>query len=347
MYKPVRTRSGAIIQAGLDARVAGEQSRFAPRHNIYRAIVVNTYTSDNSNNRRGFEVECDVILVGSQTPLTAVPVLQRNHGVNNVHALWIPRPTTRAISGGDLNLGVFSRRGTFNGPATAYNDMDGDMVALEFVEGRVDFPVITGALTHEQTRRKVIIGGGWSEGGGADERGTPQADEFYTHHYGTEVRINSGGDVLIDTIKAHSDIVEEDSSTGGGQVRVRVKDTEKFVAEVDGDINIKTEAALSLVANPTRVELGDAGASQALVKGTYYRAQETLMNGSLQTALTAAAGGLTAASIDPILLAIAPVAAAGLAAAAAGLTSAVTAISTFEVNSATPPTYLSTKVFTS
>jgi hypothetical protein len=250
-YRPTAVRGGVVVQSGIDARPRGSRrSRLNPTEAPFRAVVVNSRVVGEDGNLRGRCVECDVLLVRTQIMLHAVPVLQRQHGVNNVHDLWVPRASTRVVtSSGNpppsgapeappLNLtGTISRRGTVLDQSTSLGDVDGDMVAVDFMEANPNFPVIVGALSHERTNRVLREGDGWREGE-HDSRGNPRRDEFYTHHYGCEVRINEQGDFLIDTVGAYSDIATEDASASSGQVRVRVKDTQRLTIAMGNDEDV-------------------------------------------------------------------------------------------------------------
>lgn len=235
MKRPQRLRSGAVVQSGigLQPRKRGLDPEASP----YRAIVVATRTIDDPDNLRGVSVECDVVLVSNQVAFQSVPVVQTQHGVNNAHGLWVPRPTTRIVNGNGevLNLSrQLSRRGTFIGPPTDFSTVDGDMVLIDFIERNQDFPIIVGCLPHQQSNRRVRDGNGWREGDDSS-RGEMRPDEYYVHHYGAEMRINEQGDVLIDTVGAYDDPSTEDDSVSTGQVRVRLKDDLKFTIECDGE----------------------------------------------------------------------------------------------------------------
>ncbi len=277
-YRPQRLRNGAVVQSGIDAHDhRGRDSILSPRKAPYRAIVVNTHLLGEDAHVRGLSVECDVILVHVNIALHSVPVMQRQHGINNVHDLWIPRKTTRVLTKDssdrtvtdtdrELNLDrILSRRGTDPKPITPLGDVDGDMVLVDFIEGNQDFPIIVGALPHERTRRPVRAGTGWREGD-TSTRGEARADEYYTHHFGCEVRINEQGEFLIDTVDAYSDPATEDNSPAVGQVRVRLKDNLKFTVECDGT------DVLEVFKDGTgvHVHLGE-GATESLLKGDAFK----------------------------------------------------------------------------
>jgi hypothetical protein len=266
-YRPVQLRNGPVIQSGLSAqnRYRRDTSLLDPTKRPFRALVVNSRVVGEEGQVRNLSVECDVLLVRTQILIQNVPVAQKQHGVNNVHDLWVPRPTTRHLDDGELNLDrQLSRRGTANPvPPTPLDQCDGDMVLLDFIEGDIAWPIITHALTHERSNRILRAGVGWREGS-VEERGNPRRDEFYVHHYGCEVRVNEQGELLIDTVGAYDDPATEDaSSTSIGQVRVRVKEGQRFTIAIGDDEDVfevfKDGAQL-------RIDLGEA-ADQRLVLG--------------------------------------------------------------------------------
>jgi hypothetical protein len=270
MTRPVRLRGGVIAQSGIGLRNKHAQNPHTPRRSHYRALVVNTNVTDEQDEfGPQYAVECDVILVSSGERLMNVQVMQSQHGINNVHDLWIPRASTRVISGNSaLNLtAAVSRRGTRIGPITPLDDTDGDMVVVSFLEGRPDWPLIVGALPHQRTNRVVIAGDGWAEGSGADQRGVPEKNEYYVHHNGAEIRVNGSGEVLIDTVGAYTDESTEDASGDVGQVRIRVKEADdtsvRFTVAIGDDDDVlevfKDGAQL-------RIDLG-AAADEQLVLG--------------------------------------------------------------------------------
>lgn len=138
----------------------------------------------------------------------------------------------------------------------------------------------------------------------------------------------------------------------GGEVAMYSDQGDQITIKRNGNIEIK--GASKVVVNSPLVELAQP-AVDAAIKGTTYRAAETILNTALATALSTAGASLSgagaslsAAGADPLFLAAAPVAAAAVAAAGvavtaggAALTTGGTAPTTFEGGAAT---YLSTKV---
>lgn len=267
--RPVRTRAGAVIQAGLDARVKGlvplvKMPTTAP----YRAIVLNTYVTDDEENRSGTSVECDVFLIRANFKLARVPVKQTNHGRNNAWAPWIPRASTRLIStGAEVNLTTRSARGTPQGDASLPSDLDGDLVVVEFLEHDPDRPMITGALSHDQNLRRIVgpvtdtdAALGWKE---ADlRRGSPRRNELYFSHYGTELRVNAQGDLLINTAGAYTDPTDESASGSVGQIRLNLKNSQRFTVAMEGTDTFEVWKDGSQV----RIDLGE-GATQKIPLG--------------------------------------------------------------------------------
>lgn len=267
--RPMTTRNGAIIQAGLDARPKGQLPIMRmPLLVPYRAVVLNTYVTDDTENRSAVSVECDVFLIRANFRLARVPVKQANHGRNNAWAPWVPRASTRLIStGAQVNFTTRSSRGTPQGDASLPSDLDGDLVVVEFLEGDPDRPMITGALSHDQNLRRVIGSAtdadaalGWKEG---DYRqGSPRRNELFFSHFGSEIRVNGQGDVLVSTVGAFDDATDEDASGAVGQIRFRVKDSKRFTVEMDGTdvLEVWKDGA------QVRIDLGE-GATQRIPLG--------------------------------------------------------------------------------
>jgi len=263
--------TGRTIKAGMNARPAARTSvRAVTAGYKYRAVVVNTYATDaatrtqlNPNTTRKYEVECDVVLFKSGVFYPRVPVMQRGHGVNDAEP-WVPRAAKRVIGGGTVSFTRVSRRGALQELPPNLEDLDGDQVIVEFMEGDLEMPIITGSLSHAKTNRLVKEGSGWSEITQGAERGTPYQNERYLRYRGVEVRINDAGDVLIDTIGATNEEVEEAPMPTGGQVRVRVKSTERFTIQM-GLVDT-LEVWQDPITQEVHIDLGE-GASERLVLG--------------------------------------------------------------------------------
>jgi len=276
-FGPIAGPNGEILQGGVAPRYADSAPSYRPRGTLYRAIVIRTFTTDDpvrtedrkASTVRTVDVECDVVLTKSHVRLRRVPVLQRNHGLNDLHNVWIPRPCTRVINtdgttdaGRTLNLKGVSRRGTPIGVPPAFTDLDGDHVLVSFIDNDMESPVIVGALAHARTRRLVVAGDGWREDGSGAARGEVGENEFYTRHRGTEVRINEQGDLLFDALGATTDEANQSPGSGFGQIRFRVKDSTRFTVEVDGTdvLEVWQDGA------QVRIDLGE-GAAQRLILG--------------------------------------------------------------------------------
>ncbi len=265
-YQTHRLRSGAIVQAGLNVTTRDYFDRIIPRLAPYRAVVLQTMVEDSIDrltSRRRAKVLCDVIMVSSQITLQRVQVVQRL-GVNSGQP-WIPRPSTRRIStNGAVVLQRRSRQGSPEpgDPPTPFDDLDGDAVLMDFIEGDLDYPIISGSMEHERTLRTIVEGEGWDESNGGSERGAVHKNERYVRWGGTEFRVNAAGDVLFDTVGATSDIINEAITAVGGQFRIRVKSQRRFTVEMDGTdvLEVWKDGA------QVRIDLGE-GAAQRLVLG--------------------------------------------------------------------------------
>lgn len=230
MRAPIKMQSGGVLQSGMGLQQRGARKPFGDLRGPYRAIVLNTYMPTDDGNQLKRYVECDVLLVERVIPIRNAVVQQAVYGENEA-APWVPRATKRVISS-QVALNFDASDPTT--PFPALDDLDGDVVLVDFIEGNIHMPVITGALPHDQSKRKIVLGGGWSESDHGSTRGTAQSREHYLCWRGTELRINETGDLLIDTVGAHNDDAGEDPSTGMGQVRVRIKKGQHFTVECAG-----------------------------------------------------------------------------------------------------------------
>lgn len=264
-FKPIRLRSGAIIQAGLDPRSAGTARPNSPKQGSYKAVVVKSYVHDDpENERRALKVTADVILVTSQVPLYRVGVLQPNYGVNNVHSLWVPQDSTRSLTSEDgVLLQKVSPQGTVDArSATPFDELDGDQVLVTFVEGDLDYPVIIGALPHERTNRVIV-----SATAAVPTEGTPQKRDHYIAHHGAEQRIDEYGNMWFSTTAAYgTDKIEEDPANGRGHVTFKVKDSRNFDVMMGNDVVFRVWKDGSQL----KVDLGE-GAGQRLILGDDFR----------------------------------------------------------------------------
>lgn len=263
-------RDGGVLQAGLDFKERPTSGLLRPSGGPLRAIVINTYVSSDIDNLRSYRVECDVIIVRTGLTVKRAIVAQANHGVNNLHGLWVPKPCTRNIVTSEpMSFRGMAASGAPATPATPYSDLDGDHVLVEFIESDVDKPVITRALPHSRTKR-IIVGAngdpvqssGWDETNASTTRGVPARDEYYLAHQGSEIRVNAHGDVLVDTVGATDDAATEAPSTSHGQVRVRVKSSQRFTVEMDGVDVLEVFKQGAQV----RIDLGE-GATERVVLG--------------------------------------------------------------------------------
>lgn len=239
----VDRRNGRTVKSGISPQ---ERQARVTADGFYRGIVLKTYATDDANriDEHPYAIECDVLLMRSLVVLPHVPVLQRGLGVTDAD-LWIPRPSTRSLSGGPLTLSMRSSRGALQEFPTKLGDLDGDNVLVTYIEHDQEHPVIIGPMPHTGTKRLVVKGAGWSPSALGSERGTPHLSEHYFRYRGVEVRINDKGDVLLDTVGAYDKTGEiaDSPMPSGGQVRLRVKGTEKFVIEMNGQDLLEFTAA--------------------------------------------------------------------------------------------------------
>ena len=270
MYKTMTDPvTGRTQKSGLDL-VPAERTA-PPRGGIYRAVVLQTYATDDpirseagASTTRVYEVECDIILERSQLMYPRVPVQQPVHGIANA-SLWIPKGSDAVVGGGPLNLRRLSLRGTQEEPPPNMADLNGDQVLVQFLEADPEYPIITGALSHVRTNRRVVDGDGWAESGG-NERGSPGLGESYKRHAGTELRVNASGDALLDTEGANptDESTELPNPASGGLTRLRLKRGQRLTVECGG-VDV-LEIYSDLITGDVHIDLGE-GASERMVRG--------------------------------------------------------------------------------
>jgi hypothetical protein len=245
-YRPQHRLDGSVTQSGISGRNWREEpAQIAPKLGLYRGIVTETFSTDNEKVRgkdgetdRQVEVECDVLMERSMMVIPRIPVMQRGSDVNNERGLWIPTPTTGTVPLDGANpipdLGLSKTGVNPLKPATVFDQYNGEIVIVQFLDGDPHFPIITGSVTHNQAKRRLKEGGGWSQGTESEQRGFPELGEWFVSHFGLEMRINDSGDLLIDSKGAFTDRETEDSSGDGGEIRIRLKDTKRFTIQVGG-----------------------------------------------------------------------------------------------------------------
>lgn len=308
----VDPRTGRVIRAGLNPGTERSERDTTPLGSLYRAIVLKTYsavdpsrkTGGRSGTSRTYEVECDILLARSLVPLSRVPVMQKSHSVSDAD-LWFPRPCTRVVgSVKPLNFARVSERGSPESMPPGLEEIDGDIVLVQFIEGDNTKPVIVGALAHPSTKRKVIDGPGWQELASGNDRGTPQLDEKYMRFRGVELRINDQGDVLVDTVDANPIEPEAEAPNPllGGKIRLRLKGTQRFTIELDGTDILEVYKLPGL---GPQVDLIEAS-TEAFVRGTTFVANlQTFLIG-VKTFATTGVGAATGpmAPLAPIFTAL-------------------------------------------
>jgi hypothetical protein len=321
-------RNGIQYQAGMGVGSKSRPSRQKyPRGDLLRAIVINTYGMDDEDfNPRGIHVLCDVILLKSMIPLPRVPVSARI-GVSNGET-WVPKPTTATLSGEPfVQPQIFNKQGILQGDPTPFDDMNGDVVLVEFID--TAFPVITGPWAHEASNRKVIDGSGWDDSTVDEQRGTPELRERYLRWGGVEVRINENGNVLLDTTGATTDEVEEVPSADGGDVQLRLKQgrtvtVKSGVPPFEQILQLSQDPATQLPV----VKLGDG--TEPIILGATYTQPELTMLDALITWITVAAPAIGTIVPPPALPAETTKLLAALAAFKAAIPNALSKVSSTE-----------------
>jgi hypothetical protein len=142
-WETMVSSDGNVLQSGAKSRPANKAVDVEDTKGwITRAVVLQVYYPE-EDTRIGWSkisqkcILCDVRTYGRYSRfLPKVPVLQRTHGVWD-HDIYIPRASTIHLEAGDLASDPSADK-----PPTAAEDMDGDHVLVEFLEGDPQQPVI-------------------------------------------------------------------------------------------------------------------------------------------------------------------------------------------------------------
>lgn len=185
-------------QAGIPMRPV-PPPHAAPPPPSTSGIVIAVYYADDLVVQRQFrtrQILCDVALVRGGF-ISRVPVLQHGYSITN-GSLWEPAATNGTVSGQPLRL-VSSAEG----PATFFDDLNGEHVLIEYLNGSRHQPIIIGALPHPATQR--------TQGGhdpaplptytpGEVERlqAAPSGPESWLAHQGTVARVDRAGNLRVD-----------------------------------------------------------------------------------------------------------------------------------------------------
>lgn len=146
--------------------------------------------------RRTRQILCDVALVRGGR-LDRVPVLQHGYSITN-GSLWEPAATTGTVSGEKLRLVPSAE-----GPATFFDDLNGEHVLVEFLNGSRHQPVIMGSLPHPATQQTQ---GGhdpaplptYTPGEAERLQAAPSGPESWIAHQGTVARVDRAGNLRVD-----------------------------------------------------------------------------------------------------------------------------------------------------
>jgi len=200
-------------QAGLRAR---SPALAEPFFGILEAVVIKTYYADDPEaSGAGLvrQVVCDLVTLRHRWPLRGVPVLQHGSAVANGSA-WTPQPTRANLDGGSLSI-----QGSASDLPPSLDAFDGDRVLVQFIEGRLNSPIIMGTTPHPRSARAHAAPGGALPSPGADFAGdaAPDGNERWVGHQGTHARIDRAGNVRVDTTRAGvaNDDTTQDATNGG------------------------------------------------------------------------------------------------------------------------------------
>lgn len=264
-HRPIKTRSGALLQSGTPKKPMVARPLRA-RGLQLKGVVMATYVLDDPNHfqldgrtgrDRAVGVYCDVLCY-SNIPgmrwrmLPRCMVLQRA-GMHDGE-IWKPKASTMDITGNELDADGGGNPANF----------DGDHVLISFVNDNLNEPIIEGAIPHpgldtgneeSQHRRRVGL------------RQVDGSPRFYKNH-GTYFGVDDNGNWVLDTRYAHDGKLKDDGkepdppTDGKGAQTISLpldaEYTIKFYDMSDPE-NPEEKVVSEFVKNKWRVKFVDSG----------------------------------------------------------------------------------------
>ena len=185
-------------QSGIPMRPVPPPGAAPPPPSTSGIVLAIHYADDlvAQRGRRTRQILCDVALVRGGR-LDRVPVLQHGYSITN-GSLWEPSATTGTVSGEPLRLVPSA-----DGPATFFDDLNGEHVLVEFLNGSRHQPIIMGSLPHPASQR--VQGGHepvplptYTPGEAERLQGSPSGPESWLAHQGTVARVDRAGNLRVD-----------------------------------------------------------------------------------------------------------------------------------------------------
>jgi len=301
-----------VLQSGIPRR------RRLPRNEVYpgltRGMVIAVYadadpTQDRYSPR---QVLCDVLL--SRGGIVRAPVAQRGSAVNNVDR-WVPSAArTNMATGAAVKL---TNDGLAPAP-THLEDLDGDLVLVDWIERDLHRPIVLCSLEHPRRARATLAryeAPVVAEGVGYAPRSHSELLERFVAHQGTTVRVDRAGNVRVDLRRAgvaNDGTTFDAPSEASGMVDVALRKAAEVV--VRGEDGVPLARIKALPDGHVELALGRTTAEYVLLAGPTL-AHLTLWQAALAAAearwsdlfqLVAAAAAVADATQQPAPLSIPP-----------------------------------------
>lgn len=186
------------LQAGIRRQVMKPRSEVNP--GLTRGVVIRVFSGDESVGVAPLvpaQVLCDVLL--ARGGIVRAPVMQRGSSTSNV-SRWIPTPArSNMVTGAVIKL----TNDGVDPPPSNLDDLDGEVVLIDWLDGSIDRPVIVGSLEHPRgIRRNIDSYATPSPSEALAVRNHSDVHERFLAHQGTTARIDRAGCVRLDLRRA-------------------------------------------------------------------------------------------------------------------------------------------------
>lgn len=186
-----------VLQSGIRRRPAKLRDEVYPGPS--RGVVVRVLSGEDAGAQveAPHQVICDVLM--ARGGIVRAPVMQRGSSVSNV-SRWVPTPArTNMTTGAAIKL----VNDGLAPPPSSIDDLDGEVVLVDWMEGSIERPVIIGSLEHPRGQRRSLTGYSTpAPTAPLPVRMHSDLAERFLGHQGTTLRVDRAGCVRLDLRRA-------------------------------------------------------------------------------------------------------------------------------------------------